>query len=266
MGAWGFGIFESDHDLDVSDEFDLELGIGELGEKAVAEAKAKAVSEKSSQGENKLTEEGEEKIDRSMYYSIHNPSDPDTVRAHLEKTGALERVIDKYVAAFRAAKSIEARYGPEYKLVLLAACAMQLGCKLPPDFKKLVKKLYPYVGLMDEGCKQKDALDRYEDGDPFDLGSKGLVETMDDLAHNDDVDSGSNGWTGANVPGMGSLFAKSPAPSVHSDDICATCGSKADDGKTLLVCSKCKKTKYCDKDCQKIHWGIHKRRCKAPVA
>lgn len=45
--------------------------------------------------------------------------------------------------------------------------------------------------------------------------------------------------------------------------ICVQCGSSAAPGKTLLVCSRCKKTVYCGTVCQDVHWKLHKRECKA---
>ena len=31
----------------------------------------------------------------------------------------------------------------------------------------------------------------------------------------------------------------------------------------LLFCGRCKKTKYCDKNCQRTHWPQHKKSCQA---
>nr|CAG4646261.1 EOG090X06BA [Macrothrix elegans] len=43
----------------------------------------------------------------------------------------------------------------------------------------------------------------------------------------------------------------------HDDDACAACGEE----KVPSKCSKCKSIQYCDRNCQKIHWFVHKRQC-----
>jgi hypothetical protein len=44
-----------------------------------------------------------------------------------------------------------------------------------------------------------------------------------------------------------------------SDEIktCATCGEE----KASKKCSKCKEVQYCDRECQRLHWFIHKKEC-----
>ena len=39
--------------------------------------------------------------------------------------------------------------------------------------------------------------------------------------------------------------------------ICSTCGEE----KATKKCSKCKSVQYCDKECQKLHWFMHKKVC-----
>lgn len=43
----------------------------------------------------------------------------------------------------------------------------------------------------------------------------------------------------------------------QDDDSCATCGQE----KVPSKCSTCKSVQYCNKDCQKMHWFIHKKQC-----
>ncbi|XP_039292337.1 LOW QUALITY PROTEIN: ankyrin repeat and MYND domain-containing protein 2 [Nilaparvata lugens] len=41
---------------------------------------------------------------------------------------------------------------------------------------------------------------------------------------------------------------------------CVTC---AENG-ALKKCSKCKKVQYCDRECQRLHWFVHKKECERP--
>lgn len=43
----------------------------------------------------------------------------------------------------------------------------------------------------------------------------------------------------------------------QDDDACATCGQE----KVASKCSICKSVQYCNRDCQKLHWSIHKKEC-----
>ncbi|TGJ78966.1 hypothetical protein E0Z10_g9806 [Xylaria hypoxylon] len=44
---------------------------------------------------------------------------------------------------------------------------------------------------------------------------------------------------------------------------CAACGkAKSKKGKELLVCARCKKQKYCSRECQRANWAAHKGECK----
>lgn len=39
--------------------------------------------------------------------------------------------------------------------------------------------------------------------------------------------------------------------------ICVTCG----EDKAVKKCSKCKAVQYCDRECQRLHWFMHKKAC-----
>ena len=43
------------------------------------------------------------------------------------------------------------------------------------------------------------------------------------------------------------------------EKVCGWCGRTAED---LKKCSKCKGSRYCNSDCQMLHWGLHKHECK----
>lgn len=256
MGAWGYGLFEGDHDWQLIEELDEQVGILELIKKAEAKLEA--------EGKSKTDARGGPVIMYTMFGDLCN--DIPLVREHLETTGALQKLIDKLTTKFHASKSMLALdsfdiwYGAEYKLVILAALAMSSGCKLPPDFKKLVGKLYPYVGLMSKGLKQmKEALEQYREGTPYELGSH--LSPIE--AHEERVANGT--WDGGrmmNVWGVATMCGNPPEPESHPGDACGCCGSKGDEEHPLSVCGKCHKRKYCDADCQKIHWNMHKKRCK----
>ncbi|GAB0096235.1 ankyrin repeat and MYND domain-containing protein 2 [Sergentomyia squamirostris] len=41
---------------------------------------------------------------------------------------------------------------------------------------------------------------------------------------------------------------------------CSSCGEEKPDKK----CSKCKEVQYCDRECQRLHWFVHKKACTRP--
>nr|CAG4650154.1 EOG090X06BA [Sida crystallina] len=43
----------------------------------------------------------------------------------------------------------------------------------------------------------------------------------------------------------------------QEDDPCPTCGQE----KAAMKCSQCKAVRYCDRECQKLHWPLHKKEC-----
>lgn len=43
---------------------------------------------------------------------------------------------------------------------------------------------------------------------------------------------------------------------------CSSCGSETPDKK----CSKCKAVQYCDRECQRYHWFMHKKTCNRPTS
>lgn len=43
---------------------------------------------------------------------------------------------------------------------------------------------------------------------------------------------------------------------------CSSCGQEKPDKK----CSKCKAVQYCDRECQRLHWFMHKKTCNRPTS
>ncbi|XP_064643870.1 ankyrin repeat and MYND domain-containing protein 2-like [Lineus longissimus] len=48
-----------------------------------------------------------------------------------------------------------------------------------------------------------------------------------------------------------------PHMASEEDKLCTTCGKR----KAEKKCSKCKMVNYCNQNCQKLHWGTHKKQC-----
>lgn len=44
---------------------------------------------------------------------------------------------------------------------------------------------------------------------------------------------------------------------IDNSQICVTCGEE----KVTKKCSKCKAVQYCDRECQRLHWFMHKKAC-----
>eukprot|EP00123_Amoebidium_parasiticum_P006954 comp17773_c0_seq1/m.17808 comp17773_c0_seq1/g.17808 ORF comp17773_c0_seq1/g.17808 comp17773_c0_seq1/m.17808 type:complete len:134 (-) comp17773_c0_seq1:583-984(-) len=49
---------------------------------------------------------------------------------------------------------------------------------------------------------------------------------------------------------------KTPSPSQ-----CTYCETTSDTQTRLQVCSRCRTARYCNVDCQKSHWKVHKKVC-----
>ncbi|KAK5731405.1 hypothetical protein LTR15_001345 [Elasticomyces elasticus] len=275
MGAWGYGLFESDNDLDIVGDLSHEAGLEEVAKKLLAEKPP-------SQTDEKTGEKTDEKTDPEYYLSIHADQNPDdaanaAVRDHLN-AGKLQELVDKYLAKYFA-NSDEDYHPPEYILCILGACAMSLGCTLPTLYKAQLKALYPSTLRMSEANNQmKKALcgpNGFVNGVPYDVESVGLLE----MANRDDGGGAPGTVQGMNVQGQSGLFGAPRAkPDVKAklrrtmeaireevggtqSGVCGHCG--AGGGKTLMKCGGCKKRQYCSKEHQKAHWKVHKDFCKA---
>lgn len=209
---------------------------------------------------------------------LHNPRFPRLVRDFLD-SGVLANLIKHY-----GPKRSNSRWTENHKdLVLIAFCAMELGCTLPPGFLGRLKANYHRAGIFgDEREQIRRACDEYVDGKPYEFVSLGLVETammaMD----------GDSQRPEPRPPGLEPL----PAQEINIDttpparkrrktqyeptstpiveeyclhfpaDTCANCGAtRGHETPDLKRCKGCKTTLYCFDGCQKWHWFRHRRHC-----
>ena len=131
------------------------------------------------------------------------------------------------------------------------------------------------VGLMAESIEQMDEAlngpNGYKDGNMYEFEYPEVER--------EEPKPTPGGFTLLNVPGPGGLFDYAPkgskqglaelknslAAGNHLVDVCGGCGAKAGkDGALLLLCAKCKKRKYCSRECQAKNWKLHKKMCEAP--
>ena len=102
MGAWGYGLFQSDHDYEIVDEFTKDIGLVELEKKikgtnystppplpnfdmvwAADLGRARYVGRQSTQN---AVNGGKPEAERHLNYCMYAPfcSDPETVRKHVD--------------------------------------------------------------------------------------------------------------------------------------------------------------------------------------
>lgn len=264
-------MFQSDNDFDIISELGYDLGLASLEEAAQANAKAAG--------------KDQEEID-GVYYTIYGPScsDPEIVRKHLD-SGVLTDIIAEKEAMLLSipsgTKEQQLEYyfrDPCYIYVLLGACAMTLGCQLPDAYIAMLRKVFTEGGFMSDALEQmKKALfgpHPYKNGVPYDFESMDLIETANSQSAKDD-ESNSMGFIGMNVMSPGGLFdtgmgnsdtsiiIKELREKHNNPGTCGNCHAKnGEDGKDLLMCSRCKDRKYCSTECQVKHWKkVHKKLC-----
>jgi hypothetical protein len=257
MGAWGYNFFESDGDLDAVSELDYAAGLNALEDEA-----KEMVKQKRAQNGIPEPDPDYECSPISMFAGLcEDDSLVTLVRDHLE-AGVLRTLI----AEKKAKLSTPANGNPfaahnkswaHYDFMLLGACAMSLGCKLPKDFKQLLIKKHCDTRLKRDAFRSMqlalgDGPNRYK-GVPYSFGSKGLLEMVNSREDGEDEEDEDD------ADPFAIKMKEFPA------DVCGGCGA-ADrlDGEALLSCNKCKAKKYCSKVCQKAHLKQHKSVCKKP--
>lgn len=167
----------------------------------------------------------------------------------------------------------------DYTFVLLGACAMTLGCSIPPRFKTQIQKHFLHVGMLEcperQMFKALNGPDGYQEGVPYVFKEPADVTAAykAEMA----AKEASGGIVMMNVPAPFGLFPRPPPKNKtlrtemdeakYGAKACGGCGAhEKEDGSTLLRCGKCKKRGYCSVNCQKEHWGLHKKVCKAAPA
>lgn len=213
---------------------------------------------------------------------LYNPRFPRLIRDYLDP-GVLASLIKSHGP--NKANSRWSEYQDHKDLVLIAFCAMELGCTLPPGFLARLKANYRRVGLKGEELEQiRRGCEEYVDGKPFNFGSLGLLETA-----NLSMD-GETQRPEARPPGLEPIpaeetvtaaeepvskrrkvepKAKTPVSIVEEfvlhfpTNTCANCGATRGHGTPELQrCKACKTTLYCFEGCQKWHWFRHRYDCK----
>jgi hypothetical protein len=152
-----------------------------------------------------------------------------------------------------------------YEFVILGACAMSLGCKIPDDSKQLLIEKYrsaelPPMSVHAMQLALGDGPHRYRNA-PYSFGEKGLDETVEERMAEEER-KGSNGQiVGINVPAPFDLFGSFKGGPVqeYTAGICGGCGAN---GEPLLSYGKSKVKKYSGTVCQRAHFTQHKRVCK----
>jgi hypothetical protein len=281
MGAWGLGLFESDHDHDrisyMDDQADL---YDKLIDKALKRAKqAKSKPKKAdARKPTSTTNKNEAAEEPNLTLLAQACDDVDLVREHLD-SGALPKLIKHYLeTVHEKSEIINAKNLSEYDqvmaedehdravydFVLLGACAMSLGCKITDTFKEELIKRYRTTQFQRDALGQLqvalgDGPNRYKGGVPYQF--PGLEDLPGDREREDCIHPNSmliNVWAPFGMH-RDTRVEKREYPA----NVCGGCGAKDRlDGQPLLSCSKCKTKKYCGRVCQQAHFKQHKRVCK----
>ncbi|KAH0402414.1 riboflavin-specific deaminase, partial [Aureobasidium melanogenum] len=212
------------------------------------------------------------------------------LRKHLD-AGALDKMLKKRLPIDRAtvldgqdAKDTMWYWPinrcPGYKLCLLGAIMMQLGCKIRPDFRQSLEDLHDKVGLSRNAQVQlRHALNVYVDGIPYDFRWKrrpiGLEN--DDFAADPIwgdiskvlVQAGEDSDPAMRLmsrqifgPMLKCTFA---GDTEHPQNACGNCGrKKAPNGSPCRPCSLCGQRRYCSRKCELAHRPKHQLICDDP--
>lgn len=278
MGAWGYGLFQSDYDLDEAAKLSDEIGLYKLGdidpvEHDIIQTLVHMIgknNEKSYVG-MRMNMSYSEGIYCLYRQRCGSREDADVVREYLDSSDALNKLIERWMPKAHSTTEQGETTPPGYTLVILGACAMTHGCKLSKSFLDKLREVFLGVGLMRDALMQVHvALNEphgyKNDGTPYDFGSKGLYETADSMPP---------GPGPVNVPGHAGFpmghntnavekRIRARLQEIHevkTTAVCGGCASAQSKDGYFQTCAKCKKRKYCSKKCQKQEWDMHKQIC-----
>jgi hypothetical protein len=163
MGYWGYDWFQGDRDFDVASDLSCQMEI-------------------------------EDK------FGIFQPENPEAVRKALD-SGKLEAAFKKHRDAEKT--QFDPYYGSEVHILVLGAAAMELGATISDEHRAYMRVALEKDLVIHKAAKEsmKTALDKYENGTPYALAGKGLVETANEKPPRTE----SNGlpYVGLNVPPPG---------------------------------------------------------------
>lgn len=206
-----------------------------------------------------------DEINLHMAVCLHWPKYPALVREHLD-AGALAKAIKRYSPPGNRRRPWTDR---QYSLILIAGCAMELGCTFPPGFINDLRSNYQRIELFPEAAKEIEvACNEYINGKPYCLGTSQSDETG--KWRNDDRPQ-------ASQPELEAVPAKDkfkPSDGAENDPriipyrfwfppgTCRNCGAeKGPNGTELMRCSDCHQALFCCSGC--LRWGYlsHSKDC-----
>ncbi|KAH6849722.1 hypothetical protein B0I37DRAFT_94940 [Chaetomium sp. MPI-CAGE-AT-0009] len=148
--------------------------------------------------------------------------------------GLGNKLIDKYRALAVATKNPWEEHEAKYRVIILGALMMGTGAKIGDHNLQHLRQLASEVQ-----CNEKFTL-AFADTGFRGPGKRQFLAALDNY-----------------TPGT---------PRSYNQPSCHACGkSKQDTGKAPLKCSGCPKGWFCDKDCQRSLWNVHKQSCGANV-
>lgn len=162
---------------------------------------------------------------------------------------------------------------PGYRLCLLGAAMMRLGCVIRPDFRQSLEELYTKVGFSRNAQVQlRHALNIYVDGTPYNFREKrrpigldqddiignriwgDISECMIDLG--DDIEPGAKMISRMIFGPL--LKCAAAGDNEHPQNTCGNCGKKkAADDSPCRPCSDCGQRLYCSRKWYDHHSPIY---------
>ncbi|WQF84603.1 Putative Zinc finger, MYND-type [Colletotrichum destructivum] len=163
---------------------------------------------------------------KTKEYRLKLDNDIVSIRNQLD-SGIGDKLFDKY----RAKENNLDEFEGQYKVIIVGALMMRAGANISKEQLQHLRDLVPNID-----CQYGYAL-------PFgDLGFRDPGKAQF-LAALDNYQPG--------------------APRDYLEPSCFHCGKvRADIGKAPKGCGRCERAWYCNVDCQRAHWKVHKPQCK----